>query len=118
MGKLNTLATFHLHAERFHSKILDLNTKILQDNYNSWGPSARDCLRFTEEPEAICLHEQDVFRVVSELVKDPSHFMDFKSLSATHRIFVIRPSPESRRMAIVEFGTNRLRGIVARTLSK
>ena len=31
-----------------------------------------------------------------------------------HQIFVVRPSPKSRRMEIVEFGTNRLRDIFAR----
>ena len=97
-----------------HSKILGLDTKILRDNYHSWGPSLRNCLRFTEEPEVISAYNQDVFQIASELTKDPSHFIDFKSPSATHRIFVVRPSSNSRRMAIVEFGTNRLREIFAR----
>ena len=79
-----------------------------------WGPSARRSIRFAEEPEAICAHEQDVFQVASELIKGPSHFITFKSPSATHRIFVVRPSPKSRRIAIAEFGTTRLRDIFAR----
>ena len=101
-----------------HSKILGLNTEILQDSYNSWGPSTRRCIRFAEEPEAICAHEGDVFQVAPELIKDPSHFINFKSPSATHLIFVLRPSPESRRMAIAEFETNHLRDIVARAYIK
>ena len=101
-----------------HSEILGLNTEILRDSYNSWGPSARTCLRFAREPEAICTHEQDVFDAAFELAKDASRFTDRQSLLAMHQTFVARPSPESRRMAIVEFGTNRLREIFIRTYAQ
>ena len=101
-----------------HSKILGLNTDILRDSYNSWSPSIRNCLRFAEEPESICAYEQDVFQVALELTKDPSHLVSFKSPSTTHRIFVVRPSPKSRRTQIVEFGTNRLREMFARAYAQ
>ena len=101
-----------------HSEILGLNGQILSDSYNSWGPSARNCLKFVEEPEAICAHEQDVFDTACELTKDASRFTNRKSLLAMHQIFVVRPSAKSRRMAIVEFGTNRLREIFARVYAQ
>ena len=101
-----------------HSKTLGHNTEILRDNYNVWGPSARNCLRFAEEPEAICAHERDVFDAAFELIKDTSHFTSRKSLLAMHQIVVIRPSPKSRRIAIAEFGTNRLRDIFARAYAQ
>ena len=98
--------------------MLGLNTEILRDSYNSWGPSARDCLRFAKNPKAIDRHEQDVFQTVSELTKDASRFTDFQVPSAMHQIFVVRPSPDSREIATVEFGTNRLRDIVARAYAQ
>ena len=100
------------------SNLLGLNTEILRDSYASWGPSTRDCLRFAKNPKAIGRHEQDVFRTASELTKDASHFTGFQLPSATHRIFVLRPSPDSREIACVEFGTNRLRNIVARAYAQ
>ena len=96
-----------------HSKILGLKTDILRDSYNSWGPSARNCLRFAEELEAIRAHEQDVLDTAFELTKTSRG-----SLLAMHRIFVVRPSPKSRRIAIVEFGTNLLREIFARVYAQ
>ena len=101
-----------------YSKLLGLNAKILSDSYNSWGPSAHNCLRFAEKPEAICAHEQDVFDAAFELTKDTSRFTNRKSLLAMHQIFVVRPSPKSRQMAIVEFATNRLREIFARVYAQ
>ena len=98
--------------------MLGLNTKILRDSYNSWGPSARDCLGFAKNPQAIGRHEQDVFCAASELTKDASHFTDFQVPSAMHQIFVVRPSPDSREIASVEFGTDRLRDIVARAYAQ
>ena len=98
--------------------MLGLDAEILQDSYNSWGPSARDCLRFAKSPKVIGLHEQDVFRAASELTKDASHFTAFQLPSATHRVFVVRPSPDSREIASVEFGTNRLCDIFARAYAR
>ena len=98
--------------------MLSLNTEILRDSYNSWGPSARDCLRFAKNPKVIDRHEHDLFRAASELTKDASHFTGFQVPSATHRIFVVRPSPDSREVASVEFGTNRLREIFLRAYAR
>src|ERR1700761_7786758 len=109
LGKFNHPTTLIFTLSSSHSKILGLNTEILRDSYHSWGPSARNCLRFAEEPEAIYAHEQDVFDAAFELTKTSR-----KSLLAMHQIFVVRPSPKSRRIAIVEFGTHRLREIFTR----
>ena len=98
--------------------MLGLNTETLQESYNLWGPSARDCLRFARVPEAICTHEQDVLDAAFELAKDAHRFTNRQSLLAMHQTFVARPSPKSRRMAIVEFGTNRLREIFTRTYAQ
>src|ERR1700761_9388414 len=100
------------------SNLLGLNTETLQDSYNSWGPSASNCLRFAQNPKAIGRHEQDVFRAAFELTKDASDFPNFKVPSATYWIFVVRPSPDSREIASVEFGTNRLREIFARAYTQ
>ena len=118
LGKFNILTTFIFTLSSLHSNILGLNTEILRDSFNSWSPSTRNCLRFAEEPEAICAYEQDVFRVASELIKDPSYLISLKSPSATHQIFVVRPSPKSRRIQVVEFGTNRLREIFLRAYAQ
>ena len=93
------------------SNLLGLNTETLRDIYNSWGPSTSNCLRFAQNPKAIGLHEQDVFRAALELTKDASNFPSFKVPLAMYWIFVVRPSPDSREIASVEFGTNRLREI-------
>ena len=71
-----------------------------------------------KNPKAIGRHEQDVYRAASELTKDASLFTSFQVPSAIHRIFVIRPSPDSREIASIEFGTNRLRDIVARAYAQ
>ena len=55
-----------------------------------------------------------MIRAASQLTKDASHFTGFQVPSVTHWIFVVRPSPNSREIASVEFGTNRLRDIFAR----
>ena len=59
-----------------------------------------------------------MLRAASELTKDASHFTDFLVPSAMHQILVVRPSPDSREIASVEFGTNHLRDIVARAYAQ
>jgi hypothetical protein len=114
-----TLSTFIFMPSSSRSKLLDLNSKILRDNYNSWGPSARICVRFAEYPELICSHEQAVFDAASEVTKGyHSPFDHFRSPSARHDIFVIRPSPGYRELPRVEFGTNHLRDIFARAYAQ
>ena len=100
------------------SNLLGLNTEILRDIYNSWGPSTCNCLKFAQNPKAIGRHEQDVFRAAFELTKDASNYPSFKVPSATYWIFVVRPSPDSREIASVEFGTNRLREIFVRAYTQ
>ena len=59
-----------------------------------------------------------MFRAAFELTKDASNFPSFKVPSATYWIFVVRPSPDSREIASIEFGTNRLREIFARAYTQ
>jgi hypothetical protein len=56
-----------------------------------------------------------MIKAAFELIKDSR---DFNVPSATHRIFVARPLPDSREMASMDFGSNRLREIVARAYSQ
>ncbi|KAF8260034.1 hypothetical protein EI94DRAFT_1749735 [Lactarius quietus] len=95
-----------------------LDIKRMHDIYNSWGPSARNCIWFAADPELILCHEHDVVIAAFTLTNDTSCFTDFKSSSVMHDIFVVRPSPKSRRMVTVDFGTNRLREIVTCTYAK
>ncbi|KAH9001047.1 hypothetical protein EDB92DRAFT_2847 [Lactarius akahatsu] len=95
-------------------KILGLNAERLRNNYNLWGPSARVCISLTKNPDDVGSHAQSVADAANSLT---SQYGDFKSTS-TRKLFVVRPTSSSRRMATVEFGTNHLRGIVARAYAR
>ena len=73
---------------------------------------------FAKNPKAIGRRGQDALQAASELIKNAGHFTDFQVPSAMHQIFVVRPSPDSREIASVEFGTNHLRDIVARAYAQ
>jgi hypothetical protein len=94
-------------------ELLGLDTEIIRDSYISWGPSARNCVRFAKDPEERSRHEADVILTATSLTKNPNDF-SFEVPSATHWIFLVRPSPNSRRLVTVDYATNRLREIVVR----
>ncbi|KAH9071614.1 hypothetical protein EDB83DRAFT_260484 [Lactarius deliciosus] len=92
--------------------ILDLDGESLQNNYNLWGPSARDCISLMKDPKDVSSHAQSVVQAVHNLAKDTSQFSDFQ-FTSTQQLFVIRPAADSRQVPAVEFGTNYLRRAVA-----
>ena len=94
-----------------HSNLLGLNNEIMCTSYKQWGPSARNCVRFARDPKEISHHAEDVSQAVSKLTKNAIDLTSFNDHS-TLRVFVIRPSPDSRRLRTMEFGTNHLREIV------
>ena len=99
------------------SELLGLDTKIMQDSFNTWGPSAHTCIRFARAPKEISRYKEDVSQAVSQLIENPNKFTGFND-EATHRVFVIRPSTPSRQLRTVEFGTNHLRETVARAYAE
>lgn len=112
-GKVNVfLSTFIFMLSSLCSKLLGLNTNILRDSYNSWGPSARICMRFAEYPELISSREQSVFDAAFEIIGQRD-ICDLLSPSSRHDIFFLRPSP-IKDIPRAVFGTNRLREIFAR----
>ncbi|KAN0135199.1 hypothetical protein V8E53_007090 [Lactarius tabidus] len=54
---------------RYSFSILVLNTEPLRESYNSWGPSARNCVWFTRDPGLICSHEQAAFEVTDDFTR-------------------------------------------------
>ncbi|KAI9463713.1 hypothetical protein BJY52DRAFT_1184710 [Lactarius psammicola] len=99
-------------------KILGLDIESLRNNYDSWGPSARVCIRLTKTPTRVRGYENSVVEAADELTMKHNDFADFTT-SATNKLFIIGPkSPSQRQESIVEFGTNRLRGYVARAYAK
>ncbi|KAI9439307.1 hypothetical protein H4582DRAFT_130435 [Lactarius indigo] len=111
-AKLFWMQVFHFDELYTLGKTLGLNTQTLRDNYNSWGPSARVCVSLTKDPNKVRSHAQSVVRAAYGLTSDGRQFDGFRFVS-THQLFVVRPT-DSRQVTAVEFGTNRLRGIVAR----
>jgi hypothetical protein len=99
------------------SELFGLNTEIMRGTFDAWGPSARDCVRFAKNPKRIILHEQDVAQAVSLPTNNVSRLIDLND-QASHDIFVVRPSHDSRLLRTVEFGTNHLRKIVACAYAK
>ncbi|KAH9180779.1 hypothetical protein EDB89DRAFT_66709 [Lactarius sanguifluus] len=95
-------------------KILGLNAERLRKNYNLWGPSVRVCISLTKNPDDVGSYAQSVADAADSLT---SQYDDFKSTS-TRELFVVRPTSSSRQMVTEEFGTNHLRGIVARAYAK
>lgn len=95
------------------SELLGLETEIMRDTFDAWGPSARSCIIFARNTKEIIRHEEDVTQAARLLTENDSRFTDFND-EATHRIFVVRPSPDSRQLRTVKFGTNHLFEIVAR----
>ncbi|KAF8274006.1 hypothetical protein EI94DRAFT_1714501 [Lactarius quietus] len=90
--------------------------KVLQ-NYNSWGPSARLCISLAGQPEVAEAHESDVVNDAFKLTMSDVEFDDLGKGSPAHRIFVQRPT-SNRRIPRLEFGTDRLRAIVARAYAE
>lgn len=94
------------------SELLGLDTKVMQDSFNIWGPSAHTCIKFARFPKETSRYKEDVSQAVSQLIENPNKFTGFND-EATHRIFVMRPSTPGRQLRTVEFGTNHLRETVA-----
>jgi hypothetical protein len=106
-----SISAFTLISSR--SKLLNLNTQKMREIFETWGPSARNCIKFTKDPDEIILHEQDVVEAANGLTKNDNRFTDF-SYQATHQIFVVRPSGESRQLRTVTFISDHVREIVSR----
>ncbi|KAI9456558.1 hypothetical protein BJY52DRAFT_1187842 [Lactarius psammicola] len=99
-------------------KILGLDIESLRNNYDSWGPLARVCIRLTKAPTRVQGYEKSVVEAATELTMKHNDFADFTT-SATNKLFIVGPiSPSRRQESTVEFGTNCLRGIVARAYAK
>ncbi|KAH8986944.1 hypothetical protein EDB86DRAFT_2832479 [Lactarius hatsudake] len=94
-------------------KILGLDTQSLRDNYNSWGPSARLCVRFTRTPRLVLEHKQAVIRAAREFIQEVDRFDILAMSLASRRLIVARPTAV-RQVATADYGTNRLRGFISR----
>jgi hypothetical protein len=65
------------------------------------------------------IHEQVVVKAANDLIKSGLRFDVFSKESRTHKIFVVLPVPNTKRQAAnLTFGSNHLRGIVARTYAQ
>ncbi|KAN0134259.1 hypothetical protein V8E53_007757 [Lactarius tabidus] len=95
--------------------ILHLDTDILCNNYNLWGPFAGLCISLARGIISATSHEQAVIKAADALTRSNSEFDVLLLIeSPTHKIFVSRPAPNTKRKGtIVDFGSNHLRGIVA-----
>ncbi|KAN0134263.1 hypothetical protein V8E53_007761 [Lactarius tabidus] len=99
--------------------ILHLDTDILCNNYNLWGPFAGLCISLTRGITQAGIYEQVVVKAANDLIKSDLRFDVFSKESPTHKIFVVLPVPNTKRQAAnLKFGSNHLRGIVARTYAQ
>jgi hypothetical protein len=117
LGKFNViLSTFVFTLSSSRSNLLGLKIEVMRDCYDSWGPSARNCVEFAREEQDGTSYERDVLIAARKLVKNDSDFTRLNEPTATHRIFLVRPSRDSREEASIDFGTKHLREIVARAV--
>ena len=93
------------------SNLLSLDNDIMCTSYKKWGPSARNCVRFARDSKEISPHAEDVSRAVSKLTMNAMDLTNFNDYSML-QVFVVRPSPDSRRLRTIEFGSTHLCEII------
>lgn len=108
------LAAYVVFMLTFGSNILHLDTNSLCNNYNLWGPFAGLCISLTRGIIQAGNHERAVVKAANDLIKIGLRFDVFNKESPTHKIFVVLPTPNTKRQgANLKFGSNHLRGMVA-----
>jgi hypothetical protein len=88
----------------------------LSQQFEKWGPNARICLESAEDPSKVAMFEtiaQDVARVYARDPERYSYNQAIVSLCASHSLFTVMPSTESRITSYVTIKTNYLRNLVA-----
>lgn len=115
-AKMYWMGIFTVDEMNALGNLLGLKIEVMRDCYDSWGPSARNCVEFAREEQDGTSYERDVLIAARKLVKNDSDFTRLNEPTATHRIFLVRPSRDSREEASIDFGTKHLREIVARAV--
>jgi hypothetical protein len=85
--------------------------------YETWGPSARTCVRLSRDPYDEPLHAGDVSNDASRFIANPGVVnVVFDALRVIDSLFSLRPkdeSPVGRGTLVAEIATNRIEEIIS-----
>ncbi|KAF8486058.1 hypothetical protein DFH94DRAFT_166224 [Russula ochroleuca] len=106
---------FSIGELKVPGKVLDLDADDLRRNYETWGPSARTCVRLLRDPTREYKHESDVMMDAIRFVANPNAYkVALDAIKVIQTLFSIRPedeSPKGRAILIAEIASNRIKEI-------
>ncbi len=107
------LSAFIFTPNLLYSQILGLDENDIRRNFNLWGPSARHCIELLNKAR-IGTHTMRVVSVASDFTRDYKKFEKLDQVSASHRLFVVRPILTSRWEYRLDVGSKHLNGFLSR----
>ncbi|KAF8485949.1 hypothetical protein DFH94DRAFT_709173 [Russula ochroleuca] len=116
-GELYVMKYFSKEEIRALGAVFGLNADNIIRIYETWGPSARTCVRLSRNPNREPLHAGNVSNDASRFITNPGVVdVVFDALRVIHSLFSIRPkdeSPVGRGTLVAEIATNHIEDIIS-----
>ena len=98
-----------------YSTLLGLNLKSMRGIYDLWGPSARHCIRLSDDND-LQFHVGEVTNAVAAFTKDFTRYdkLDEAMSLASQGLFVVEPTKESKQRETLRFASKHIEALVAR----